>query len=374
VFAPVRFLASIRPEASAGVLGGAGVVTAVFAATPFLIPEIATGFGIAVGTAGLVSTAQVGGFALASFLAGRLGRPSAVVLRAAIAVLVVTAAASAYAPSIPVLFGLRAVAGAGMGVITWVAWADATRFRKGVGDVAATGPIAATIVSPVLGWLAGIGSYRAVYLALAVISAAALAMPIEVEARPRVGGLVSPSRSNRVLLLALALLTCFGSSVFVFGAAAGAQIAGLGPVAVSLGFSFNALAGVAATRRNARPGSGGWWMIGTAVSALAVSIVPNGVVFILAMGLWGYSFWMGLPEILRLIAARSLRPDERVGDAHSLMAVGRVAGPAVGGIALGDGRFALLGIVGGSGLLAASLLVAVVERYRLLATPAVGAE
>lgn len=369
MFAPHRFLTSVRPEASAGVLAGAGVVTAVFAATPFLIPAIAGGFGISTGAAGLLSTAQVGGFAAAAFVAGRTASPSARLLRLSLAVLAVSTLLSAVAPTIQLLLGLRLVAGAAMGVITWVAWADATRFSRGLGDVAAVGPIAATVASPVLAWLAGIGSYPTVYLTLGIAAGITLLLPVNVVAPPPVGRRVSPSRSNRVLLVALAMLTFFGSAVFVFGAAAGTEVAGLDPLVVSLGFSLNALAGVAGTRRVARTATGGWWMIGTAVGALAIMTVPNGWVFLTAMAVWGFSFWMGVPEILRLLASRSLRPDERVGDAQSIMAVGRAAGPAIGGLVVGDGRFALLGLVGGAGLLAASLIVAAVEQYRRQAPP-----
>lgn len=369
MFAPHRLLTSVRPQASPGVLAAAGAVTAVFAATPFLIPEVASGFGVSTGTAGLISTAQVGGFAVSAFLAGRLARPSAAVLRGSVALVALAALLSAWAPSLLVLLALRAASGIGMGVVTWVAWADATRFHRGLGDVAAVGPIAATLASPVLGWLAGAGSYQVVFWVLAAVTATVLALPVHVEAPPPVGRTVSPSRSNRVLLVALAMLTCFGSAVFVFGAAAGDRVAGLDPVTVSLAFSLNALTGVVATRRVARPATGGWWMIGTAVGAIGITTVPNGWVFFAAMGIWGYSFWMGVPEILRLLASRSLRPDERVGDAQSLMAAGRVAGPALGGLLVADGRFALLGIAGAAGLLVASLVVAGVERYRLTAPP-----
>lgn len=369
MFAPHRFLTSVRPEASPGVLAGAGVVTAVFAATPFLIPAIADGYGISTGAAGLLSTAQVGGFAAAAFAAGRLARPSGRLLRLSLAILAITSLLSAVAPNVPLLLALRLLAGAGMGIITWVAWADATRFARGLGDVAAVGPLAATIASPLLAWLAETGSFPAIYAALGGAAVVALLLPIRVVAPPPVGRAVSPSRSNRVLLTALALLTFFGSAVFVFGAAAGSTVAGLDPLTVSLGFSLNALAGVAATRRVARTATGGWWMIGTAVGALATMTVPNGWVFISAMAVWGFAFWMGVPEILRLLASRSLRPDERVGDAQSIMAVGRAAGPALGGLVVGDGRFALLGLVGGVGLLVASMVVVGVERYRRTAPP-----
>ena len=58
-------------------LAAAGTVALAFAATPFLVPEIAAELDVRLGTAGLLSTFQVGGFAATTFLAGRLLRPQA---------------------------------------------------------------------------------------------------------------------------------------------------------------------------------------------------------------------------------------------------------------------------------------------------------
>ena len=46
-------------------------VSITFAATPFLLQPIADEFGVSLGQAGLMSTAQVGTFALVVFVAGR---------------------------------------------------------------------------------------------------------------------------------------------------------------------------------------------------------------------------------------------------------------------------------------------------------------
>lgn len=69
---PTRVIQAVRPQASPGVIAGAAVVAATFAATPFLLPDVSRRLSIDLGLTGLLSVAQVGSFAAASFLAGRL--------------------------------------------------------------------------------------------------------------------------------------------------------------------------------------------------------------------------------------------------------------------------------------------------------------
>jgi predicted MFS family arabinose efflux permease len=71
-----------------------------------------------------------------------------------------------------------------------------------------------------------------------------------------------------------------------------------------------------------------------------------------------------IPAVFRLLAERSLTPSERVGDAQAVMAVGRVVGPVVGGIALGTGHFTLLSIVGAVIMCLAAFTVTTVEVLR----------
>ncbi len=367
MFAPTRLLTAIKPSASPGVLVGAGVVTVVFAATPFLVPAVATRFGVTLGTAGLISTAQVAGFAVSSFLAGRVARASRRLLVGAGVLLALANLASALVGPFALLLATRVVAGLAMGVITWLAWADATRHEGGMGDVAAVGPVAAMLASPGLAWLAHTGGHRLVYLVLAGVTLLATAVTADVAPTVPVGRRVSASRSNRVLLGALMIFTMAGSGLFVFAAVPG-ELAGLSAVAVSLGFSLNALAGIAGTRTIARPRTAWLWMGATAASAIVVGVAPLGWAYLAAMALWGYSFWVAVPQVFRLLAARSLRPEERVGDAQALMGLGRVIGPAAGGIVLGADRFTALTILAAGGLVTAALMVGAVE-LRRSATP-----
>jgi predicted MFS family arabinose efflux permease len=175
---------------------------------------------------------------------------------------------------------------------------------------------------------------------------------------------VSGSRSNRVLLATLLILSVGGSSVFIFSAAAAQELHGLTPVTVSWGFSLNAIAGVVATRRTAGKRTAALWLAATALSALVVGVVSSAAVFFLALTLWGFAFWMAVPAILRMLAARSLHPSERTGDAQASMAAGRVMGPLVGGLALGAGQFGRLSVVGSAVIMISAMTVGVVEWYR----------
>lgn len=339
---PTRLIQAARPQASSGVIAGAAVVAATFAATPFLLPDVSDRMSVEIGVTGLLSVAQVGSFALASFLAGRMFRPRRRLHYGSLALVALAAFGSAAATGFMLLLVMRAIAGLGMGMLTWIAWADATRFPRGLGDVAATAPVTATVATPLLGWLIGLGGYQLVFIALGVVAIAAMLLPVDFGNLPRIGRNVSGSHSNRVLLATLLVLSMGGSAVFIFTAAAGAALHGLTPVAVSWGLSINAIAGVVATRRTARIRTAALWLVLTALSALAVGLVPSPVVFYLALTIWGFAFWMAVPAILRLLAERSLNPSERMGDAQAAMAAGRVAGPLLGGLALGTGQFGRL--------------------------------
>ena len=69
-------------------------------------PQLAERYGVSPATAGLVSTAQVGSFLVATFGAGRYLRPRASVVRTALYVLVAANLASAIAPTLALLLAL----------------------------------------------------------------------------------------------------------------------------------------------------------------------------------------------------------------------------------------------------------------------------
>lgn len=345
-------------------MAGAAMVAAIFAATPLLLPDVSARLSVSLGHTGLLSTAQVGSFALATFVAGRVLRPRRRFHYGSLALVAISSIGSAIAPGFPMLLATRVLAGVGMGTLTWIAWADATRFRRGLGDVAAVAPFTAAIASPPLGWITEFGGFRWVFAILALLALLTMLLPVDFGDLPKIGRSVSASRSNRFLLAALTILTLGGSSVFIFTGAAGQHLHGLTPTGVAWAFSLNALVGVAATRRTARPGHAWAWLLLTAASAVAVGVVSSSLVFYVALTTWGFAFWMAIPAVFRLIEARAITPSERVGDAQALMAAGRVFGPILGGIALANDRFALLSILGASVIVVGAAVVGGVESSR----------
>lgn len=361
---PARLIQSVRPQASPGVMAGAAVVAATFAATPFLLPEVSARLGIDIGLTGLLSTAQVGSFGLASFFAGRLLRPRRRYHYGALGLVAVATAGSVLAPNFSILLGTRIVAGLGMGTLTWIAWADATRFPRGMGDVAAVAPVTATVASPLIALVIETGGFRWVFAALCLVALAATLLPVDFGDLPRIGRRVSGSRSNRILLTALFILSVGGSSVFIFSGATAETVQGLSPVTISWALSLNAITGVVATRRQTRRGWAWFWILATATAALTIGTIASAALFFIAMALWGFAFWMAVPAVLKLLAERSLNPSERMGDAQASMAAGRVFGPLVGGFVLGIGSFASLSIVGAAVMAVAAAVVGGVEAYR----------
>ncbi len=371
MYAPTRALYALRPKASPGIVAAAAAVSALFAATPFALPELAGRYDVSLGTSGLVSTLQVGGFAAASFLAGRFLAPTRRLLVVAGAVAVAANAAGVVTSMFTLLLVERLVAGVAAGTVTWIAWTDAMHDRTHMQDIAAAGPLTAVLASPLMGLLASLGDDRLIYGALALAFVPPLVLPV---ALPPVAGPVrqrSGSQSNRVLLGALGLLTAAGSALFVFLAAFGSDELGLGAFVVSLAYSLNAASGMVGTRMRARPRSGAHWMALTAAAAASIVVLPHAAWFYVATAVWGWAFWMAVPDVFRGLAERSLVPSERIGDAQAAMAVGRAIGPLAGGALLAGSGFTLLGIAAGAGMLVAALLVGGVDRYRAAAlTPA----
>lgn len=364
---PLRAVQAIRPQASPGVIAGAALVAAVFAATPFLLPDVSDRLDVPLGATGILSTAQVASFAVASFLVGRFLRPRRRLHYGGVALLAVSCLASALATSFGLLVVTRAFAGIGMGILTWIAWADATRFSRGIGEVAAVAPITAAIASPGIAWLIERGGYPWAFTALAILAAGTLTFRVDFADLPRIGRTVSRSKSNRLLLFALLLLTVGGSAVFVFAAATGTGLVGISPVNVAWALSLNALAGVLGTRVKARPRTAGIWLLGAVIPAFALGNVASPVVYFLAMAIWGFSFWVVIPAAFKLLAERSLVPSERIGDAQAVMATGRVFGPVVGGLAIAGEMYGRLSVVGAAIMFVAAAIITGIEIGRIRA-------
>ncbi|RPI22069.1 MAG: hypothetical protein EHM57_05780 [Actinobacteria bacterium] len=360
MFAPIRSIYALRPNAPIAVLLASAGVTAMFTATPFLIPELVDRFDVTTGRAGWISVVQVGVFAVATMVAGRRLPVAGSSLRWSVAAMVTVDVVSAIAPSFAVLLALRALAGAAAGAVTALVWADAMREPRRMGDLAVAGPATALVGALVFGLIGGAFGYGGIFVALAVVALPGVFLEAELaglhgERRRR-----SRSRSNRLLLLGLFTLTAAGSSLFVFEAAIGRE-SGLSAGIIALGFSANAAGGLVGARRGMQVGHPGLWLASTGIGAL-LTVVPGGSALYLAgMTWWGFAFWMGLPGVMHMLSARSLEPGERAGDAQGWMAFGRAAGPLFGGFLVDGAAYTVLAVVASAGLGTAGGIVSGVQ-------------
>jgi predicted MFS family arabinose efflux permease len=374
--APIRLLAAAKPTVPAALLTAIATSTAVFAATPFLLPSVADEFDVAVGTAGLMSTAQLAGFVVASWVGGRFLRPVRTVFVVGALLGVLANLGSAAAPTFELLAALRFVSGLSLGLAAWIAWQAAFGDADKTGDVAVVGPLVGVLVSPMIAVVLETAGLRWLFVILAVVTAIPLAFAGQV---PRVDRLRphrtrhAPTRAARAILVALCAITLGGSSVFVYAAAIGVELDGLTPLTVSLLFSGNALASIPSARWTGRRGPAGLWFMVTAVCALVIAVARSGPLFSIAIVGWGFVFFMGVPAAFTLLASRSNFPEERAGDAQAVMALGRVFGPLLGGALYATGSTGTLGLVAAAVMMVGSALLLYVDRQRFVVVRQFGA-
>lgn len=299
---PTRIFLGLRRNADAGVLAAVAAVATTFAATPFLIPKLVTEFGITLGQAGLISTAQVGAFALVVFIAGRRLRTSRRFLVAASIASVLLNLASVVVGGFGGLLALRVLAGGASGIMVWLSWAKAMRLGGSMRTVAAAGPLTVFLATPLIGWLTASGGTDAVFLFLAVVSLPSAILPAEFASYRHERRRLSPSRFNVILVIAMGLMTMSSSSLFVYAVTVG-ETFGMTAPQLSAAFSGNALAGFVAARINRESGSGGPWLFGMALCAATVGFSDRSPFILIGLIMWGFCFWMATPRILQSIAA-----------------------------------------------------------------------
>ncbi|HEX9854298.1 MAG TPA: MFS transporter [Acidimicrobiia bacterium] len=364
MLSPTRLAYAFRVGAPPALFAGAVAVALMFGATPFLIPEVAERYGISEGLAGTISVAQVGAFAVVNFVVPRLKAPSAAMLRLAVGALVVANVVSAISGAFPLLLAARMLAGGAAGTLTWIAWADAMRRPRSMASLAVAGPVTALVGAPILGVVSELGD-QAVYslLAASVIPALFLAAPAEAFA-PRMEREVSASRSNKVLLVALMLLTLSGASLFVYEAVAARDIVGLSATWSSIGFSLNAAGGLVGARLASRHRRPGVWLATAAPAAWLTVGGGTPILFFIGMTWWGFAFWMGVPGVMQMLVERSLESSERAGDAQGFMAFGRAIGPGIGGAFVNADGLSQLAVTSSIGLAMSGFLVMGVQEGR----------
>ena len=360
---PVRLAYALRPHAAVPMMAAAVAVAVVFAATPFLIPAIADRYGVSVGVAGSISVAQVGAFSAVAFFLPRVAAPSPGLYRTAAAALAITNLVSALLGSFVALVAVRIGAGAATGALTWLAWGDAMVSRRSLAAVSAAALVATLVASPLIAALSTHGD-RAAYVALAVAAAPLLALRPELSASRAPKRRRSRSRSNRVLLVAMLTVTFFGAALFIYESVAAREVLGLSPLAASVGFSLNAAGGLLGARLSNRHRRPGLWLASCGPAAALSIAAGHPAAYYIGLTWWGFAFWMGVPGVMQMLAARSLHPAERAGDVQAAMAAGRAVAPVLGGSFAAADAYATLAVVSGIGLTAAGLSVVAVQEGR----------
>ncbi len=358
---PAGVAAAVRPSASPALLGASAVTAFTFSATPFLVPRAVADFGIGLGAAGLLSTAQVAGFTVVNLAAGRRMTPRRTLIKRALAVLALANLVSVAAPGFWALVAVRVVAGGAMGMLTWIAWVDSAADARRKGEIAAIGPLATLVSAPVVWGLDSFAGLDGVYLGAAVLAAACLPLRRSVDplaVRPGRRPIETPG--VRLTLVAIGGLTLFASSVFVF-AGAFAEDAGVGGWGLTLGLMLNSALGIGPARWAGRRPHPGVFVVGMAVCVFGLALGPSGWIVIASIALWGAMFWFAVPEVFAMLAERSRNPGDRVGDAQGAMALGRVLGPSLGGVVLAAADATVLSLVAVAGLLAVAAALERVE-------------
>jgi predicted MFS family arabinose efflux permease len=358
---------------STGILLAVGFSTFVLSATPFLLDLVADEYGIGLAAASLIGVFQLGGFVLGSWGSGRWLTPRRRVFIAALLLAVAANLLSIALPPFPLLIALRFVSGLSLGLISWFAWVQVFGDDSRMGEIAVMGPISGILASPLIALFADGGGAAGVFFLLAILSLVPLVFNRGSGAADRVPKRTarsSPIPVARVLLAALGLFTIGGSATFQYAVVLGTGRPGLDPATIALIFSANSLAGIPAARWPWRRGLPGPWLIVTGACAAVMALTPVPLVFAASIMLWGFAFWMGVPGVFKVLAERSAHPADRAGDAQAVMAAGRVVGPLIGGAILDGLGSAALGLIGGS-LMASAGVIVFVLRWKV---PARGGE
>ena len=208
-------------------LAATAVSSIVFTATPFLLSPISHDFEVGIGTASLVSTAQLGGFVLSSSLARLRFQPDDRILVQALIAAALANVASAFIPLFSVLLLLRVCSGLALGVISWVAWSEVFGQEDRMGDIAVVGPIVGIVGAPLAGVLVEWRGDGAVFIVLAMLALT----PLLIRSERSIADAPAKSSDDRprsrpvpvalVILVCLWLLTLAGSAVFVFAVVIG---------------------------------------------------------------------------------------------------------------------------------------------------------
>ncbi|PIE32917.1 MAG: hypothetical protein CSA55_02670 [Ilumatobacter coccineus] len=329
-----------------------------------MVPVIAVDYTISTGKVGIISTAQLVGFVIASWLIPRHVTPRRRTMVIALLLGVAANLAAVVAPTFVLVTATRFVNGLSLGLIAWLSWAEVFGDDDRVSDIAMIGPLVGTLAAPLAAAVLDLSNLDGLFIVLAVLYLTPLPfvakMNLSIETPPR-DARHRPARSALVILIALGAYTFGSSAVSVFSAAIASDLIKMSPTTIALAFSVGSLAGIPAARFKGHRRGSGLWLVVTAVSVFAVSAVYHQVIFIVAFAAWGFSFWMTLPAAFSLLATNSRYPAERAGDAQAIMAAGRVIGPLAGGLAY-EFSPRMLGAVAAAAMVMAAIMLLAIEK------------
>jgi multidrug resistance protein len=363
-----------------------------------LIPTMAADLGEPVAALGLlVSAYALPNAVLAPVfgpLSDRLGRRIAML--GGMAFFAVTVAGTAIAPTLPVLVVLRVLNGLGAAVVMPAVFALAgdlptvTQRSRAMGNLAMGYPLAALLGLPLGAFIAGIVSWRATFLAVALLAAVAAILIWQLPAdRPKgaaVVGYVEGLRlavGDRAVLAVLAVtfvwfMGPFGMFTFVGQFFQGSY--GLDTTQVGFVFMVLGLVGVISARTSGRftatLGARRAVLLGIACFGTAVFILPSTPPFLplsmLVFAVWVFGTWFGLPAQQSIAAGLNARARGTIMAFNSsALNMAAVFSPAIAGTVYAAGEFRLLG-TWTAGLAAIAFVVAFVllPRTRPAAAPA----
>jgi hypothetical protein len=142
----------------------------------------------------------------------------------------------------------------------------------------------------------------------------------------------------------------------VFEAVAATEVLGMSPTVASLAFSLNAAGGLVGARLSGHHRRPGWLLASSGPAAFLTIAGSSPLWFFIGMTWWGFAFWMGVPGVLQMLAARSLGTG-RAGR-------GRAGAPLIGGAFVDAGAVTALAATVRAGLILSGGLVIAVQEGR----------
>jgi len=335
-----------------------------------LIPTMADDLGEPVAALGLLVSAYAlpNAFLAPVFgpLSDRLGRRLAML--GGMTFFAATVAGTAIAPTLPILVGLRVLNGLGAAVVMPAAFAYAgdlptvTQRSRAMGNLAMGYPLAALLGLPLGALLAGLVSWRATFLAVALLATVAAFMIWRLPRdRPSGASVIGYSEGLRLAVGDRAVLSVLTvtfvwflgpTGMFTFVAEFFRSSYGLDTAQVGLVFMVLGLVGVISARTSGRLtatiGAHRVVMLGIACFGVAVFILPSTPPFLFVslavFALWVFGTWFGLPAQQSIAAGLNARARGTImafnSSAFNLAAV---FSPVIAGAVFTEGGFRLLG-------------------------------